>query len=90
MTLPIFVQKLLGGRPMLVCQPTFVDRVSGKTVYDCIDAYGRMWQANGPWSFFRCRKGDDWREECARREAEQAMVDTEGRSGGFYDLGRSF
>jgi hypothetical protein len=75
---------------MLVWGPSFTDTVSGKTVYDCIDVFGRMWHANGAWSFFRDRKGADWQEELARREAEQAMVDTEGRSGGFYDLGKSF
>lgn len=73
---------------MLVCQSSFVDTVSGKTVFDCIDAYGRMWHANGAWSFFRCRKGIDWQEEVARREAEERFASSEGIGGSFYDLGR--
>jgi hypothetical protein len=75
---------------MLVCNVSFVDRVSHKNVYECIDAYGRMWHAEGAWTVFRDRIGDDWREELARREAEQAMLDTEGRSGSFYNLGKDF
>jgi hypothetical protein len=73
---------------MLVWGPSFTDTVSGKSGYDCIDVFGRMWHANGAWSFFRNRKGDDWREEVARREAEERFLNSEGRSGSFYNLGR--
>jgi len=73
---------------MLVCQPSFVDRVNHKTVYDCIDAYGRMWNAYSAWSFFRQRCGTDWHEEVAQREAEERFANSEGRSGSFYNLGR--
>jgi hypothetical protein len=75
---------------MLVCNVSFVDRVSRKTVYNCIDAFGRMWEASNVWTIFRDRVGEDWKEELARREAEQALLDTEGRSGSFYNLGKEF
>lgn len=88
--MPIWLQKLLGGRPMIFVGDSFRDVVSGKMVCDFIDCKGRMWLANTRWSFFRTRKGQDWEAEKARRIAEQAMVDTEGRSDSFYDLGRGF
>lgn len=71
MRIPLWLQRLLNGRPMIVVQPSFVDKVSGKTVFRCIDLFGRLWQANGRWSFFRLRVGADWEAECARREFEK-------------------
>jgi len=72
---------------MIVCQSSFVDRVSGKPVYDCIDVFGRMWHANGAWSFFRNRKGEDWRLEVECRAEEQRFLNSEGRSGSLLELG---
>jgi len=86
--MPIWLQWLLGGRPMVQIEESFRDKVSHKMVYHFLDCRGRMWLANTRWSFFRQRMGADWEEEKARRAAEQAMVETEGRSGSFYNLGR--
>jgi hypothetical protein len=55
----IWLQKLLGGRPMLQVGENFRDKVLGKMVYDFIDCYGRMWLANDRWSFDRQRKGSE-------------------------------
>jgi len=70
---------------MIVCQRSFVDIVSGKPVYDCIDAFGRMWHANGAWSFFRVRKGLDWQEEQVRRQRELTQAFTDHS---FYNFRR--
>lgn len=44
---------LTGGRPMLPFDRAFTDSVSGKPVFYCLDAFDRVWLAEGPWSWFR-------------------------------------
>lgn len=44
---------LTGGRPMRVIHPAFRDVVSGRQVYRMVDAFGRGWLAERPWSRFR-------------------------------------
>jgi len=64
------VQKLLGGRPMVMVTPSFRDVVSGKMVYDFIDVHGRMWMANTRWGWGRVRKGQDWDDQQAQAKKE--------------------
>lgn len=54
--------KLTGGRPMKDCGFSFTDIVSGKSVRNYVDKFGRGWMAdNGPFSLFRVRRksGDE-------------------------------
>lgn len=44
---------LTGGRPMLPFDMAFIDAVSGKPVFYCIDEFDRVWLAEKPWSLFR-------------------------------------
>jgi hypothetical protein len=51
--------KVTGGRPMIDCGFNFVDKVSGKSVRNYTDRFGRKWMADsGPWSIFRVRRND--------------------------------
>jgi hypothetical protein len=55
---------LTGGRPMRIDYCLFIDRVSGREVFACIDGFGRKWMAEGAWSWFRVsRVGAERRED---------------------------
>lgn len=45
--------RLLGGRPMRLVGPAFLDRVSGCMVNYYEDRFGRAWLAESRWSLFR-------------------------------------
>jgi hypothetical protein len=57
--MPIWLQKLLGGRPMTRVGYSFTDTVSHKRVYDFIDCYGRLFHAEDRWGIGRVQKGHD-------------------------------
>jgi hypothetical protein len=59
--LPVWIQRLLGGRPMVCLGPDFRDVVSGRVVYQFIDCRGRLFMANDRWGWGRVRCG---RETC--------------------------
>ena len=49
--------KATGGRPMVDEGYSFTDKVSGKSVRNYTDKFGRKWMADsGPWSIFRVRR----------------------------------
>lgn len=47
--------RLTGGRPMKRLGHAFVDKVSGRDVFEFEDRLGRYWLAEGAWSFFRVK-----------------------------------
>lgn len=51
--------KITGGRPMIDDGHNFIDKVSGKSVRNYTDRFGRNWMADsGPWSIFRVRRNN--------------------------------
>jgi hypothetical protein len=44
---------LTGGRPMKRLGCAFIDKVSGREVFEFEDRCGRYWLAEKPWSWFR-------------------------------------
>jgi len=56
--MPIWLQKLLGGRPMTRVCYSFTDTVSHKRMYDYIDCFGRLWHAEDRWGLGRVEKGE--------------------------------
>lgn len=49
--------KATGGRPMIDEGPNFTNKVSGKSVRNYTDRFGREWMADsGVWSVFRVRR----------------------------------
>jgi hypothetical protein len=56
--MPIWMQRLLGGRPMMKVGYSFTDVVSGKRVYDWIDCFGRLWHSTNGWGWGRVQKGE--------------------------------
>lgn len=65
----MWLQRLLGGRPMVAIGVVFFHRDAGKMVYEFIDCRGRMWMAYSPWSKFRVRIGYDY-WDAERKNAE--------------------
>lgn len=52
--------KVSGGRPMIDQGFNFTDVVSGKSVRNYTDRFGRNWMASGgPWSLFRVSRDND-------------------------------
>lgn len=72
---PLWLQKMLGGRPMLLVEKAYSDRGA---VYYFIDCFGRLWFAKRSWSVFRSQSG---MEHWARTLADQV------RSESFYGQG---
>jgi hypothetical protein len=55
----LLLTNLLGGRPMQDNGLAFVDQVSGKSVRNYTDKFGRKWMADGGrWSLFRVRRSE--------------------------------
>jgi hypothetical protein len=55
---PIWLQKLLFGRPMLETGYRFKDLVSGREVLQFIDCWGRLWMAHSRWGAGRVRHAE--------------------------------
>jgi hypothetical protein len=71
--IPIWLQMLLGGRPMVRVQ-----RAYNKVNY-YIDCYGRLWFARRSWSIFRSQSGmEHWERQTLAQHV---------RSESFYGQG---
>lgn len=67
MSMPLWLNRLLGGRPMALTNDLgFRDRVSGKMVGFYIDVFGRYWMAESRWGWFRVETGMNSAEEASR------------------------